>query len=146
MTGKVTGFILSIWFILMLFTGIYSSVPATYNYGNGVGNFWAFSGGANDAGMQSGQTPTNDITYLMGVLNVNEHAQIAGISIPFPNGQWFATLFRVITLQASFFTDNVSGLNLMIFWWFPCLEIAILGIYTMITVFMNVLQGLGLLS
>jgi hypothetical protein len=138
MTGKVTGFILSIWFILMLFTGIYSSTSTS--------SMWAFTGNANDAGLQSGQTPTNDITYLMGVLNVNEHAQIAGISIPFPNGQWFATLFRVITLQASFFTDNVSGLNLMIFWWFPCLEIAILGIYTMITVFMNVLQGLGLLS
>jgi hypothetical protein len=138
MTGKVTGFILSIWFVMMLFTGIYSSTATS--------SMWAFSGNSNDAGMQSGQTPTNDITYLMGVLNVNEHAQIAGISIPFPNSQWFATLFRVITLQASFFNDTVSGLNLQIFWWFPCLEIAILGIYTMITVFMNVLQGLGLLS
>ena len=138
MTGKVTGFILSIWFVLMLFTGIYSSTSTT--------SMWAFSGNSNDAGMQVGQTPTNDVSYLMGVLNVNEHAQIAGISIPFPNGQWFATLFRVVTLQASFFNDTVSGLNLQIFWWFPCLEIAILGIYTMVTVFMNVLQGLGLLS
>jgi len=140
MTGKVTGFILSIWFVMMLLTGIYSSTNVT------TGSAWAFSGNASDAGMQSGQTPTNDITYLMGVLNTNEHAKIASISIPFPNGQWFATLFRVITLQASFFNDTTSGLNLQIFWWFPCLEISILGIYTMITVFMNVLQGLGLLS
>ena len=138
MTGKVVGFILSIWFIMMLLTGIYSSSSGT--------SMWAFSGNPNDAGFQTGQTPTNDISYLLGVLNVNEHASIGAISIPFPNQQWFATLFRVITLQASFFTDTSSGLNLMIFWWFPCLEIAILGIYTMITVFMNVLQGLGLLA
>ena len=138
MTGKVVGFILSIWFIMMLLTGIYSSSNGT--------SMWAFSGNANDAGFQTGQTPTNDISYLLGVLNVNEHASIGAISIPFPNQQWFATLFRVITLQASFFTDTSSGLNLMIFWWFPCLEIAILGIYTMITVFMNVLQVLGLLA
>jgi hypothetical protein len=141
MTGKVVGFILCIWFVMMLLTGIYSSSSVT-----GSGAYWAFGNNNNpngsDAGFQSGQTPTNDISYLLGVLNVNEHASIGAISIPFPNQQWFATLFRVITLQASFFTDTSSGLNLMIFWWFPCLEIAILGIYTMITVFMNVLQGL----
>ena len=138
MTGKVVGFILSIWFIMMLFTGIYSSTQSS--------SMWAFAGTSTDAGLQTGQTPTNDITYLLGVLNVNEHAQIGAVTIPFPNGQWFATLFRVVTLQASFFNETVSGLNLQIFWWFPCLEISILGIYTMITVFMNVLQGLGLLA
>ena len=101
---------------------------------------WALD--SNGANMPAGQKPVDTIGYLFNIGNAIQHNTVLGIiPLPVPNGQYFLAWFRALTFQWSFLVDPINSLNFQLVWWVFFLPFSLLGILSMVTIFMGILRG-----
>ncbi len=86
----------------------------------------------------SSTTQVTTISYLMNASNAVQKIPVLGnIPLPLPNGDYFKTLYKVITLQFSF----ITGAGYTMFYWTFFLPIAMFGLLSMLVLFIGTIRG-----
>lgn len=76
------------------------------------------------------------LSYLMNVGNAVQQTSVLGvIPLPIPNGEYFSTLFEVLTWQFAFMADYDMV------YWILMLPFAIAGIFSLIMLFIGTITG-----
>ncbi len=81
---------------------------------------------------------TNTLDFLFNVQNSITKLEVFGfeVPVPIPNGKWFSTAFRVMTLRFSFIVDNYEMV-----WWIILMPIALVGIMGMVLLGISIVRG-----
>src|SRR4030042_1864713 len=105
MSLKILAIVVFVWVIAMF-------LGSTYE-GHMAESTWA---GTGSGGFSSDETsPISTMQYLLNVSNAVQRLPILGnIPIPVPNGEYFSTAYRVMTLQFHFITGDFG----MFYWIF----------------------------
>lgn len=120
MNSKLFISIMFLWVVL-------SFLGATFEQATTAGGDWM--------GNVEGQSTIN---YLLDVNNMTQKYEVLGIEtpIPIPDGDYFATWFRIFMLRFSFIVDDYEMV-----WWIVLMPIAILGVLQLATLAYGVLTG-----
>lgn len=120
MSGKLIMMILLIYIVL-------GFLGSTFEQQTTIAGTWA---GNTEGG--------NTLSYLFDVRNAvtNLEVPLIEIPIPVPNEAYFAALFKVVLLRFSFLVDNYEMI-----WWIFFMPIAMMGIISMVTLALGIIQG-----
>ena len=129
-----------IWYKIDTVVGVGElTLTAVYAQTGGAGVAYTMQASPGWAGTGTGgyaSSPTTKLEYLMNVSNAMQRIELLGaIPFPVPNGQYFDTVFEVITWQWSF----MDGYGM--FYWIFCAPFIIMGVLSMILLVYGVLTG-----
>ena len=115
------------------------NLTAVYAEGGGANKAYTMQTSQGWAGTGTGgysTSPTAKLEYLLNVSNAIQRISILGvIPFPIPNGDYFSTMFEVVTWQWSF----LDGMGL--FYWIFCVPFIVMGVLSMILLVYGVLTG-----
>jgi len=116
---------------------IYLFSPYTGAGGAGIAYTMAVSPGW--AGSGSGgyaQSPTSTLEYITNISNAFQRLSFLGnIPLPVPNGEYFNSVYKVLTWRWSFLDDYDM------FYWIFCAPFVVMGVLSMILLVYGVLTG-----
>lgn len=82
-------------------------------------------------------SPVSKLEYIINLENAFQRVEVLGfIPLPKPNGEYFKTIFQIITLRFSFIIDNYEMI-----WWIVLLPIVAMGVLTMVLLVYGILTG-----
>lgn len=116
---------------LTLFVGYTGDGGAGLTYTMATSPGWAGSGGGGYA-----QSPITTLEYLTDISNAFQRLPLLGnIPIPIPSGEYFNSIFKVITWQWSFMDGYAM------FYWIFCAPFVMMGILSMILLVYGLITG-----
>lgn len=86
--------------------------------------------------MTESATPLNMVKGMFNIKNAVEVKFIGIIPYPVPNSDWFETWYKALTFRWSFIITNFE-----LVWYVVFLPFALMGVASMVTLFIGMLQG-----
>lgn len=110
------------------------TLDSIYNGAGGSGTYTMATSLAWEGSSEGGTT----LDYLLNYKNAVQQLPVfGGLPIPVPNSEYFATWFRVITLQFYF----MQGTGYTMVYWIVLFPFAMLAVLSLIMLFMALIRG-----
>lgn len=114
---------------------LYAAYPST----GGAGMAYTMAAAPGWAGTSTGgyaTSPQTTLEYLTNISNVATRSTVFGVvPMPVPNGEYFSTMFKVITWQWSFMPQD------SMFYWIFCAPFVIMGVLCMVLLVYGLITG-----
>ena len=115
------------------------TMTAVYAYTGGAGKDYTMQASPGWAGTGTGgygSSPTSKLDYVMNISNAVQRIELLGaVPFPVPNGEYFDTVYEIVTWRWSFITEYEM------FYWIFCVPFVAMGILSMILLVYGVLTG-----
>lgn len=133
MTGKLLAFLIVVYVIGMLLGSTMDTAPADAATMDVVGGEAKWVGASANESM---------FDFLMNFNNAVQHNPIVGdIPLGGLNGSYFLAWFQVITLRFNFIAGDNAGAGFNLFYYIVLMPFAVLGVLSVIMMFIGIVRG-----
>lgn len=129
-----------VWYKISSITDItHLELTSVYSQDGGAGHAYTMQASPGWAGTGTGGygiSPTTKLEYLTNIKNATQQIELLGvIPFPVPNGDYFDTVFEILTWRWSFMVEYEM------FYWIFCSPFVVMGVLSMILLVYSILTG-----